>query len=264
MSFYLSNAAVGNNKKKFLERMYSTKKLVVKDMEYVWIVYRNLYPARISGLLLYNLKAGKEEDNKQVIEDMLKILYAYMAIYKGQFYQKLPQFKKWYGREVNKIRNSIGPIEKKLSDIYLQPNFIRTLIQESLNLAANVLKSENAISRNLDRIIEIGKLIDMEYNVPIKLLLSFYSELQEYYQTILELEEKAKGKENILAEIKAFTDVFSKESDFGDIGKLLELVYAHIENLKFYKKFPLINDLILYSFSEQVLEPYKPLIRNMA
>lgn len=253
------------NKKRMLERAYSTKKLFVKNTEYIWIIYKRLFSTRIRGLLLFNLETGREEDDRQVIEDMLKILYAYLAIYEDRFCLKLPNIKKRLEKEWTKIKNAVENINEELNKAYLGlPIFIRTSIRQILDLFVSILRDEEKMLEGLARILEIIGRIDKEEGVPVQVLLCFLHELQKYEQAIVEIEKMIKEKKETLAEIKAFMEVFPEKASFDSIKKVLEQVFAHVKGLRFYKDFPFINNLVLCSFSERVIEPYKPLVRNTA
>lgn len=262
MNFYNNCVDIGYKKRKVFEKMQCTEKLFVRDKEYVWILYRKPLFFSLKGLLLYNVAQQCEETDKIVIDDMLKILYAYMIIADKQFYGVLLKTENKYQANEEKIKAKLEKLRMVVVNQKFQlPYFICEQFDLLIALINNVFEVSKAIQEKHLKIIEIVEYVGKEEVIPAKSFLDFYENINKYYVSVADMEKMYKNNEKRLNDLKIFANVFPDQLCFKHAVELLKQVPL-IGDFKYYMQVPDLSELISSSFSEKVLKPYKAIVRN--
>lgn len=266
LNLYTTKNEYNNEKfKRILETEESTYKITAIKKDYAWIIYRRVLTNKITGLCLYNVSDNKEETDPLLIEDMLKILYAYLALCNKTFVRKILRHKNKCEAVWLITQEELISKKERLQEV--KPDIPSFVYEELVKIVAFVTTINEECEKLLEFITKYSEVInqmedDGVEGVPSKLFLSFYNDLYEYYSTTKTIKNYIKDMKMTVRTAEDYFSVLPDRKALDKIKKIAEYVIDNNDVFYFYKAFPEIENIILQEFSETIIEPYKKLIRN--
>lgn len=251
--------------KRFFEIERCTYKINANKKEYVWFIYRPMLSNEISGLYLYNITERKEEIDKLLVNDMLKILYGYMCLYNNTFIKTICGISDSLKKSSGIFKESIVEEQKhRLQEIKSSiPGFVYEELVKVTALFSLISEEEQSLIGFTEKYVGVVKEIKTgKEAVQSKLLLTFFEDIYNYNVSLKNLQKYIEEEKQLLKKVE---DYFLAITDKGAFPAYDTIVNSQVNcniNFDFYDECPLVKNAILKDFSEMIIDPYKKLVRN--
>lgn len=266
-NFYTTKNKYRDKIKKVFETESCTYKINANKKDYVWFIYKPILSDEISGLYLYNVTERKDEFERLLIEDMLKILYGYMCLCNKSFTKAISQRVSMLKKSPRTFdENSIEKQKQRLCEIKNSaPSFVYDELVKINALTSLIYEEEQKLIGFINKYAEIVKEMrkNNDESIPSKLLLSFYGDLYEYNETLKSFLKHVDEQKRLIKTAEDFFSVIADKGNFSVYKKVAEEQINYEVNFDFYKECPLIQNIISKEFSEAIIDDYKKLVRNI-
>lgn len=242
-------------------RTICTFRINTKKNDYIWVVGRNRFTGRLKKLWLYNVTERREEDDRLLVGDMLKLLLAYVIITNPCFPKVLHEYLEQTSKYIPCMEQRLKEQKDRLGTLKMEiPRFTYDELVDLIRILEQILAKQKEMVEFLGKYHELSvQLQKTAGEVPAKILLSFLEDFFLYWRAA---KEAGEHMTKIQKQSEEYLSLIFNREMFRILYEVLDLMKGKYEEFLFYKKIPLLAEMVEKDFSEHITDRYRTLVQN--